>query len=274
MGARLARSVCTALSCALGAGHAQAQHCQPPSEAQGSLLRTALRAEAAHFESDSGPGYYEGLSLRAALELGILRASGGLPYYRLLEVDGVKNGFGDLDTKLELTVLEDDGWSLGPALFASFPTGSAEKRLGMGHVMFGPSAWVALHGERMFAAVELGYEQELAADDDEPSDSASGHHHGHAGPVEDVHTGPIPNPMNPEELWVGVSSSYAVIKSFELNLGGTVAVPTSEEGSVRATLRGGVAFPLGAFVTGVGVELDLLGSTKREVAVASVGFLY
>ena len=80
--------------------------------------------------------------------------------------------------------------------------------------------------------------------------------------------------MNPEELWVGVSSSYAVLPAFELNLGGTVAVPTSDEGSVRATLRGGATFPLGVLVTGVGVEVDLLGATRRELAVVSVGFVY
>jgi hypothetical protein len=219
------------------------------------------------------PGFYEGLTLRTAFELGMLRANVGLPYYRLLEVDGVKNGFGDLDAKLELTVLDGEGWSLGPALFASFPTGSAEKRLGMGHVMFGPSAWGALHGERAFAAVELGYEQELAAEDDETIDPHA-HHHAAASPAEDAHTGPIPNPMNPEELWVGVSSSYAVLPAFELNLGGTVAVPTSDEGSVRATLRGGAAFPLGVLVTGVGIEVDLFGVTRRQIAVVSVGFLY
>src|SRR5262245_49017714 len=172
MGARLAWSVCTALSCALAAAHASAQHCQPPSEPRGELFRATLRAEAAHFESDPAPGFYEGLSLRIAFELGRLRASVGLPYYRLFEVDGVSNGFGDLDTKLELSLLAEDDWSLGPALFASFPTGSEEKRLGMGHVMFGPSAWVALHGERAFVSGELGYEQALAVEDDDASDSA------------------------------------------------------------------------------------------------------
>jgi hypothetical protein len=65
-----------------------------------------------------------------------------------------------------------------------------------------------------------------------------------------------------------------VLPAFELNLGGTVAVPTSDEGSVRATLRGGAAFPLGVLVTGVGIEVDLFGVTRRQIAVVSVGFLY
>jgi hypothetical protein len=261
------------LSCALSAAPAVGQHCQAPSETAGELLHVALRAEAAHFDDDSVPGYYEGLSLRTAFELGIVRASAGLPYYRLLEVDGVKNGFGDLDSKLELSVLEGDDWSLGPALFASFPTGSAEKRLGMGHVMFGPSAWIRLSVSRAFLSGELGYEQALAAED-ESGESAHAHHHGAAIDAGAAHRGPIPNPMNPEELWVGVNASYTVLASFEPYLGATVAVPTSEEGSTRATLRAGASFPVGVLVTSVGFELDVLGVIRREIAVASVGARY
>jgi hypothetical protein len=51
-------------------------------------------------------------------------------------------------------------------------------------------------------------------------------------------------------------------------------VPTSEEGSTRATLRAGAAFPLGALVTSVGFEVDVAGVTRREIAEASVGFRY
>lgn len=276
MGAWLTRSVCAFLCCALGAARASAQHCHAPSEPRGELVHATVRAEAAHFESDSEPGFYEGVSLRSAFELGMLRASAGLPYYRLLELDGVSNGFGDLDAKLELSVLgnDDDGWSLGPALFVSFPTGSAEKRLGMGHVMVGPSVWFTLQGSRAFLAAEVGYEQAIAAEDEEPAESPHSHHHHAESQTHDTALGPIPNPMNMEELWVGATSSYAVLEMLAPYVGGTVAVPTSEEGSVRATLRAGATLPIGALVTEVGFEIDLLGVTRREVLVTSIGFRY
>src|SRR5262245_43216200 len=103
---RSASVVGAALACSFAPRPAEAQHCQPPTVSDGSLLRPTLRAEAAHFESESMPGYYEGLAVGAGFERRIVRAHAGLPYYRLLEIDGDSNGFGDLDAKFELSVYD------------------------------------------------------------------------------------------------------------------------------------------------------------------------
>jgi hypothetical protein len=80
--------------------------------------------------------------------------------------------------------------------------------------------------------------------------------------------------MNPDELWAGLSASYEPARIVRLHAGGTVAAPASDEGETRATLRAGVSLPVGALETGFAFELDVLGVTRREVGIASVGWLF
>jgi len=259
------------------AAPALAQHCEPPTTPEASPYRATVRAEAAHFESGDEQGFYEGLVLGAALHYAVFRARASLPYYRLLESTGPANGLGDLETKLEGAVFDDAAWSLGGAFAASFPTGSAEKRLGMGHVMLGPSVWLSQSSRRLFASAELGFMTALdgSSDDASPSDAEHAHHH-HQAAANAHHEagGPIPNPMNPHEAWLGVGVSYELFPVLRLSLGGTGAVPTTDDGESRATLRAGVEFPLGALTTGVGGEVDVLGFTRRELLVATLGALF
>ena len=227
-----------------------------------------MRADAAHFESESSRGLYEGVGVRLSYRRAPFRVGVRLPYYRLLERSGTVNGFGDLDAKVEAALYRDDGLSVGASVSASFPTGSAEKQLGMGHVMGGPSVWGLREIEDFFAGAELGYSRAFGADSD---DDAAAHepHHDHAK-MASAHPTSIPNPMNREELWLGLSSSYAVLPELELEAGFLVAEPVSESGATRATTTVGVAFPLGKLRTALGVEVDLTGAIRREVSFVSV----
>jgi len=272
---RASRAVALAFAASFSGGGALAQHCEPPAAPDPSLFRVTARADAAHYESGGERGYYEGFALGAAFRYAVLHARASLPYYRLLEPAGPANGFGDLESKLEIAVLDEPSWSLGGAFAASFPTGSAEKRLGMGHVMLGPSLWLARHAETVFASAELGFMGALDDGEEQAEPMPPGHHHHGASPnAHHEPGGPIPNPMNPNELWVGANVSYEPARVVRLNAGGTLAVPTSDDGETRATLRAGVEFPRGSLVTGVGVELDVLGITRRELALASAGFSF
>lgn len=279
MGTRLCRSLVAACACTLAASSASGQHCLPPSESESSPFRPALRAEGAHYESGTESGYYEALAVTATLSFERFRARANVPFYRLMTPVSVQGGPGDFDAKLELAVLEDGHWSLGPGFAASFPTGNAEKRIGMGHVMLGPSAWFVWNAPQFFASAELGFVSaiEEEADDATSAPEAHEHHHGAGAASESAshHAagGSIPNPMNPEEVWLGVNVSYDVLPMLSLRVGGTGAVPTSDEGETRATLRAGVAFPVARFETGVGFEIDVLGVTRREVASVTLGFL-
>lgn len=250
---------------------ARAQHCEPPAPPDGALLRTSLRAEAARFTSGSLDGFYEGIGVGIEAHSDTVGARANLPYYRLLDANGPANGFGDAFARVEAGVRPAETWSLGPSLSVSLPTGSPSERLGMGHAMLGASAWIAWRAPELFIAGELGYAQAVAERDDaSPATKAETHQHG-AQTHEPATSGSIPNPMNPEELWLGLSSRYDVLSWMSVSLGGIVAFPTSEEGTLRATLNGGTEFPLGAFHTGVGIEVDLFGTTRREVVLASAG---
>ncbi|HVR21294.1 MAG TPA: hypothetical protein VMS65_16385 [Polyangiaceae bacterium] len=256
---------------------ALAQHCEPPTTPEALPFRATARAEAAHFESGDERGFYEGFALGAAAHYAVFRARASLPYYRLLESTGPANGLGDLETKLEGAVFDDATWSLGGAFAASFPTGSAQKRLGMGHVMLGPSVWLSRGSRRLFASAELGFMTALDGSSDDSSTPEGGHAHHHHQAAANAHHeagGPIPNPMNPHETWLGVGVSYEPLPVLRLSLGGTGAVPTTDDGESRATLRAGVEFPLGVLTTGVGCEVDVLGVTRREVMVATLGGLF
>jgi len=271
---RRGRSFVVGLSYLFALRPALGQHCQPPTQSDGELLRTTLRAEAAHYESGPSRGYYEGLGAGADLRAGVLRARAGLPYYRLLEPTGEQNGFGDLFAKLEASLYEDERWSVGPAFSASFPTGDASKRLGMGHVMLGPSVFGSWQSRSFFVGGEFGYNQALVGGEAEGSDASAAHTHAHhhhsASQGDDSASGPIPNPMNAEELWLGLNASYDALSSLRVSVGSIGAVPTSKEGATRVTATGGVEFPLGALSTAVGIEVDLAGTTRREVVLASV----
>jgi hypothetical protein len=263
MGARGAQGLFAALAWSLAVSRAHAQHCEPPLAPEASPLRATVRAEAARYESGSEQGYYEGVALGLAFEYEPLRVRANMPYYRLLGPAKHADGPGDLESKVEFTVVEERPWAFGAALAASFPTGSADDRLGMGHVMLGPSVWLSRAGENVFASAELGYMGALA--DAEDSEPIAAHQH-HQSPTTNVHHaagGPIPNPMNANEAWLGLAASYEAAPPLGLSAGGTLAVPTTEDGETRATLRASVGFALGRLSTGIGVEVDVLGVTQR-----------
>jgi hypothetical protein len=248
------------------AREAEGQHCEVPERPESAPIEATLRAEAAHYETESSRGWYEGLRIRLGFHYEPLRLYVRVPYYRLLHPTGTRSGFGDVDSKLEATLHELDRWSLGAAASAAFPTGSAEDQLGMGHVMVGPSIWARRQGERLFAGAELGYQHAFGDSDDE--DAALGHeHHEHAARRE--HAGAIPNPMNREEAWLGIGSGYAILPELRINVGAFFAVPVTEEGSTRGTATMGAEFPLGRVATALGVELDFLGPIRREVSFVS-----
>jgi hypothetical protein len=134
--------------------------------------------------------------------------------------------------------------------------------------MGGPAVWALREIEDFFVGAELGYGRAFGADSDDDA-PAHGPHHDHVKTTS-AHPASIPNPMNREELWLGLSSSYAVLPVLVLNAGLLVAGSLSEGDADRATATAGVEFPLGKLRTAVGVEVDLAGAIRREVSFVSI----
>ncbi|HEX6767638.1 MAG TPA: hypothetical protein VF103_19195 [Polyangiaceae bacterium] len=251
---------------------ARADHCSAPERLGASTVRASLRGEAGHFDTTTDDGTFIGVVPGLSLGAGPARLRAELGVYRLSAPAGVEAGPGDLTTKLEETFFTPGRFAFGASLGASFPTGDAEKRLGMGHSMAGPSVFSTYESPRWFLALELGYASSLSMHD-EP-DVEAHHHHGGAEPHEHLHVPPIPNPMTAEELSLALGSSYELADWLRVSAAalGALSVIRGTEPPFRATLEAGVELPFGPVTATAGAKLDPLGATRRQLGVVGAAF--
>jgi hypothetical protein len=183
-----------------------------------------LRVEAATAAIQRRPIDYQGTSLRVDVHWRRfhLRAQGS--WYRLRDSLEHTTGPGDVLVAGMWTAYQAARLHAGIALPVGLPTGDADARLGMGHVMIMPGVFAALKvTPAITASAGLAYNRAL--------ESGDGHNHG---------IGPYVNPMTKEEL--GFAGRVAMRAAPQLSLVGEAAMAVPIDGDPRLLFGGGFAF--------------------------------
>ncbi|HET6335364.1 MAG TPA: hypothetical protein VFG30_19195 [Polyangiales bacterium] len=244
----------------LVADSAAAQSCHPPSlrEPTETGFHVGFVAVAATF-SDVEHGDYQGVIPTVSWHHPWVTADVALPWYRL-ERDGEEAiGLGDLSADVRVAVFrtESGAFAFGPELGVSFPTGDADKELGMGHVMAMPGAWARLEIEKLSIMAQLGWGRALA-DADAHAEHAG--HEGHEGAAaEAMHATPRVNPMNMNELEHALGLRYAVHPNLAVTgrwLGG---VPLDDMGLARQLIGPGVLLTADALDAAIEALVPIAG---------------
>jgi hypothetical protein len=273
--ARLVRGVASLLLL-LGpwilAARAEAQACHPGSFARPAVpsraaarpleLGVGLSASAARYATRSYSGEYQALVPGLSAVSRYASADVALPVYRVVRNGLREAGVGDLALSLRVPVLDAParGLSAGLALAATLPTGSADKQLGMGHVMLMPGAYLALDTPALLLVAQLAYGRALGD---------MGAHTMHMGPR------PIVNPMNRSELEHAFSASVRVVDGLRALVRLYGATPAwDRRGEAREVLALGGQASVGPVDVRLELELPLVGTpfTQRLVLAAGAHF--
>jgi hypothetical protein len=204
-----------------------------------------LRMEAASTIVDELPASYQGVALHAHVHAGPIVVAAHLPAYRLDSARGLYYGTGDLHVEAWLRVVRRPAVSAGVGLPVGLPTGSAERLLGMGHVMIMPAAFVAVRRGPFDAIALAAYHRAL----------------GGSGEHEHAANGPAVAPMAKEEVAAAAQLTYWLDAA---GATGAVAetgfaVPLVDGASTRAAAGVGARVRRGRYDVTVTVQLGLAG---------------
>jgi hypothetical protein len=215
----------------------------------------------ATYRAPNDAGEYQGYFASAAYTHPWFFAELHLPYYRLVRDGSVERGPGDVGLDLRGTLWRPaPELALGLELAGTFPSGDADRGLGMGHVMLMPGAWLGWERGSVRVLAQLAYGRMLG--DAAPS------HHDHSGPV------PLVNPMNRSELEHAFSVSYAFAE--HLFAGGRLlgAVPVAyRNGSAREIAGLALGARFAPLEVGVELQFPLLGApftARTALTVAAI----
>jgi hypothetical protein len=222
-------------------------------------LGASLGASAARYATRSYVGEYQALVPGLSVISRYASADLVLPVYRIVR-NGLRDaGVGDLALGLRVPVLDAPtrGLSAGVALATTLPTGSADKQLGMGHVMLMPGAYLRLDTPALVLVVQLAYGRALGG---------MGAHAMHVGPQ------PIVNPMNRSELEHAFSASVRVVDGLRALVRLYGATPAwDQNGEAREVLALGGQATAGPVDVRLELELPLVGSPFAQRLVLAVG---
>jgi hypothetical protein len=232
---------------------ARAQSCHAPSlrEHGEARFRVSLSSVYATYETPQYAGEYQGLRVLAAYMDKWIYVHASLPGYRLVRNGSTDYGLGDVGADVRVTAYrsEDGKLSLGGELAAMFPSGSAAKDLGMGHVMLMPGAWARLEQDKLSFWVQLAYGRSIGG-------SSHHHHHHHEAQA----AGPIVNPMNRSELEHALGVAYAVHPAVRLTGRALGAVPiAANDGQARQVLAPGLSLLFGPIDVSLELEWAVVG---------------
>lgn len=238
------------------AQHSHHEHGTPvPSSAFGASLSVL----AAHYDTPSFTGNYQGLAGALRWSADRYAAFVSLPLYRLEKNGARQVGIGDLVAHAQAMVIGDHPRHLGVALAVSAPTGSQRAGLGMGHVMLMPALWGTWAFGDLAAHASVGYGRALGASSD------GGHTHGSA---------PLVDPMNFSELTYSASADVGLARELRIGarLGG--GVPLDDAGVHRLIGALRVLWTAGRVVTTAEVQAGLAGDpfTLRGVVETAIRF--
>lgn len=244
-----------------GAATASAQSCHSSSlrPTSGLTYRVALSSVFGTFTRPSVTGEYQGLFLTGTVSHPWFTAELAMPGYRIAQTGSHAYGPGDLAFNARGNVYRsaDESITIGPEVAVTFPTGSADDGLGMGHVMLMPGGFVSWQHAGFTLITQLSYGRALG--------SASEHaQHGGAWP--------IVNPMNRSELAHSVGFSALVHANLRVTgrLIGAVTLG-NHSGSAREIVAPGLQLVMGAFDFALEQQLPVVGAPFVSRTLMSVG---
>jgi hypothetical protein len=251
-----ALSAIALLACLFAASRGRAQTCHPPSlrdEPADSGFHVGFVSVAATF-SDTEHGDYQGIIPTASWHYESLTAEVAVPWYRLQRNADEDIGLGDLTADVRVAIYRTPSRliAFGPELAASFPTGDADKELGMGHVMLMPGVWGRLELARLSIIGQLAWGRALA-----DTDQHAGHHMHHGGAA--PHASPRVNPMNMNELEHALGLRYAVHPNLALTARWLGAIPLEDDGFERQTIGPGLQLTADALDASIEAQVPVAG---------------
>lgn len=244
-----------------------AQTCHTPAvEAPAGPVSAAIVAETATFDRGGGDaGNYQGISARVNGRLGGLAGSLLVPMYRLDDrAGGTSFGLGDLLALGEARLYRASQGRLsgGALLGVTAPTGSRERRLGMGHVMVMPGVWTTLAGASFSSRLDLGYGRVLGS-------RHAGHHQGgHARSG----TSPVVSPMNQEEVTATLAVETPLRSWLTAGVSGSGAWPVRAPGTARGVASFILRLPEVPLAPWAAVQVPLAGDPFGIRFVAAMTF--
>lgn len=239
--------------------NAQACHGAPLSTGEQTVMRNSVDASFATYRSAHYSGEYQGVRATLAVQQPRYAVSLSVPAYRLVRNDSTIFGAGDLaaDVRVPLFIASDADQKAGLEAAASFPTGSSENGLGMGHVMVMPGVFWDMRHDALHAILQVGYGRVLAQ-----GSGAHGHHHGQA---------PLVDPMNSSELEHALGLGYEVGTHTQLALRSFGAVPIAAPGGAsREVVAAGINFIGSLLVAGVELQVPVVGEPFTLKSVLSL----
>lgn len=237
------------------AARAQSCHPAPLREPTETGFRAGFAGVVATF-SDVEHGAYQGVVPTLGWQHSWVTAELALPWYRL-ERDGQEAiGLGDLAANVRVPLYRADSGVLafGPELAVSFPTGDADKELGMGHVMAMPGGWARLEVEKLSIMAQLAWGGALA------NSGAHAQLAGHAGHESGAtHPSPRVNPMNMTEFEHALGVRYALHPNLAVTWRWLGAVPLDDIGIERQMTGPGLRLAADALDTLIEVLVPVAG---------------
>ncbi|HKP64141.1 MAG TPA: hypothetical protein VJV78_45710 [Polyangiales bacterium] len=202
--------------------------------------------------SDTESGDYQGLIATLGFRHDWVEAELILPAYRLAEDGREDIGLGDVAADARVAVVRTENFSFGPELAASFPTGDADRDLGMGHVMLMPGAWARLDLERFGVLAQLAYGAALGEHD-------HGEHQNHEHHEAVSGATPRVNPMNTSELEHAIGLRYALDPALSVTARWFGGVPLKAAGVARQILAPGLQLAAGTLDAALEAQFPLAG---------------
>ncbi|WAS91270.1 hypothetical protein [Nannocystis punicea] len=227
-------------------------------------LSVGVRMDAAGYRNRSYEGDFEGLAPMLGYSHRRVSVQLTLPAYRLVRNGLAHVGIGDLALAVRAPI---PSWShhhltAGLGLGATFPTGSADAGLGMGHVMLMPEFWWLVDRGRVQFSGTAGFGRALTR--------SGGDHHAH-GPA------PIVNPMNRSEVEASLFSQVQLHRLLWLRLGVYGAMPVGNantNGVTRVIVSQGLTFAARGFELSVELQAPLAGAPFLARGVVQAGYRF
>ncbi|MEY4511090.1 MAG: hypothetical protein RLZZ450_3212 [Pseudomonadota bacterium] len=228
-----------------GSDRAEAQAChtiefRKPDKGR---FRATVGLLAATYGSGDDAGDYQGVYTGFGYRADWYGAEVLLPAYHLSRSAGTEYGLGDLVVTARGTGIRarEGAITAGVELPVMFPTGDAQRELGMGRVMPMPGLWFAFVRAPFTVRMQAGYGHMIGTEK-----AAEEHHHHEASAAPMRH--PIVNPMNRSEFEHGLTLGLGLSRTMSVHARWFGAVPVADDhGVVREILAAGATASMAAF---------------------------
>jgi hypothetical protein len=225
--------------------------------ADSSELSVGVSVEAAAFDTMYYVGSYQGITPQLGWARGRFGASATIGLYHLTENGLSVYGLGDGAIGGHAMVFATEALRVGVAAHVMLPTGSERDSLGMGHTMAMPSVWATWRAGAVSVATSAGYARAMTA----------------LGGGQHVHTSPLVDPMNLQELTWRTGADLEVGHGVQVGGRALGGIPI-DTGRTRVIGGGRVAWGTPRVSTAFELQLGLAGDpfTIRGVVETALRF--